>query len=732
MAGPLDQRLDGVVGERTAKLLGKQLELHTVGDLLAHYPRRYVKRGELSRLDALPLETDVTIVAEVLRSTSRSLQARRGSMQEVLISDGTGTLSLVFFNQPYIADEKAPNALVPGRRGLFSGKVKLYKGMRQLAHPQHALFTEDGQAPPDKETDPEGARAWEETPLPIYAATASLPSWKIEKAVDLALAGIAGLDDPMPLEVCRTARLMGFEAALRRIHRPSHDGDWVQAKRTLRFHEAFLLQTVLLQRRAVRAMFAATPRSPAAGGYLARFDAMLPFELTTDQRQVGAEIAADLAGDAPMHRLLQGEVASGKTLVALRAMLAVAESGGQSALLAPTEVLAAQHLRSIVRVLGPDLAAELMPTLVTGAMSMPERRRAALRIVTGQAQIVVGTHALLSESTEFADLGLVVVDEQHRFGVEQRELLRRKGSAPHTLVMTATPIPRTVAMTVFGDLETSTIRTLPAGRAPITTHVVPLAEKPRWLPNVWRRAGEEIAQGRQGYVICPAIGATEDEGDLLPPDAEGPGPMATVPMATVTAVLADLRTQPALAGARIEALTGRMTGDEKDAVMTAFADGRIDLLVATTVVEVGVDVANATFMMVLDAERFGVSQLHQLRGRVGRGGLPGLCLLVTRAEAGTPALERVTAVASTTDGFALAQADLELRREGDVLGASQSGGRSQLKLLRVTRDGDIIERAREAAAQTLQGDPALDTHPLLRAAIERSSDEESRAFLDKN
>jgi ATP-dependent DNA helicase RecG len=726
MAGPLDQRLDPVVGDRTAKLLEKQLQIRTVGDLLAHYPRRYIKRGELSRLDALPLESDVTIVAEVLRCTSRALRARRGSMQEVLISDGTGTLSLVFFNQPFIADEKYPNALVPGRRGLFSGKVKLYKGMRQLAHPQHQMFTEEGQEPPDPEVDPEGAKRWEETPLPIYPATAALTSWKIEKAVELALAGLGGLDDPMPLEVCRTARLMGYEAALRRIHRPAHDADWFQAKRTLRFHEAFLLQTALLQRRAVRAMFAATPRVPAPGGYLARFDAVLPFELTADQRTVGGEIMADLAGDAPMHRLLQGEVASGKTLVALRAMLAVAESGGQSALLAPTEVLAAQHLRSIARILGPDLSAELMPTLVTGQMGVQARRKAALQIITGRAKVVVGTHALLSDTTEFEDLGLVVVDEQHRFGVEQREVLRRKGSAPHTLVMTATPIPRTVAMTVFGDLEISTIRGLPAGRAPITSHVVPLAEKPRWLPNVWRRAGEEIEQGRQGYVICPAIGADEDEGDLdgAPDDA--------VPRATVAGVIADLRAQPALAGRRIEALTGRMSGDEKEAVMTAFADGRIDLLVATTVVEVGVDVANATFMVVLDADRFGVSQLHQLRGRVGRGGLPGLCLLVTHAEVETPARERVEAVAATTDGFALAQADLELRREGDVLGASQSGGRSQLKLLRVTRDGDIIEQARAAAAGVLEEDPALDAHPVLRAAIERSSDEEARAFLDKS
>jgi ATP-dependent DNA helicase RecG len=427
-----------------------------------------------------------------------------------------------------------------------------------------------------------------------------------------------------------------------------------------------------------------------------------------------------------MHRLLQGEVASGKTLVALRAMLAVAESGGQSALLAPTEVLAAQHLRSIARVLGPDLAAELMPTLVTGQMPVADRRRAALRLVTGQARIVVGTHALLSESTEFYDLGLVVVDEQHRFGVEQREVLRRKGSAPHTLVMTATPIPRTVAMTVFGDLETSTIRSLPKGRAPIETHVVPLAEKPNWLPSVWRRAGQEVAHGRQGYVLCPAIGADDDEGDLLPADD------VATPIATVAATLKELRSQPALAGARIEALTGRMSADEKDAVMRDFAAGAIDVLVATTVVEVGVDVANATFMVVLDADRFGVSQLHQLRGRVGRGGLPGLCLLVTTAPEGTLGHERVTTVAGTTDGFTLAQADLELRREGDVLGASQSGSRSQLKLLRVTRDGDIIAAAREAAAATLGADPALDGYPALRAAIERSSDEEARAFLDKS
>ncbi|MDH2442791.1 ATP-dependent DNA helicase RecG [Amnibacterium sp. CER49] len=726
MPGPLDQKLAPIVGERTAKVLAKSLDLHTVGDMVSHYPRRYVKRGEVSRLDALPLDTDVTVVADVLRAASRPMMGRRGTRQEVLISDGSGTLTLVFFNQPFRVDPDKPGALQAGVRGMFSGKVRVYRGMRELMHPRYQLFDSEGDAPPDPALDAEAARRWAELPVPIYPASAAIETWKIQQVMGLVLDHLVGLEDPMPLEVCRTARLMGYEPALRRIHQPQHDGDWMQAKRTLRFHEAFLLQTALLQRRAIRAMFAATPRTPQPGGLLERFDASLPFELTDDQKLVGTEIATDLAGDVPMHRLLQGEVASGKTLVALRAMLAVAESGGQSALLAPTEVLAAQHLRSIAASLGPDLAAELMPTLVTGQMPAADRRRAALRLVTGQARIVVGTHALLSESTEFYDLGLVVVDEQHRFGVEQRELLRRKGNAPHTLVMTATPIPRTVAMTVFGDLETSTIRQLPKGRAPIESYVVPLAEKPGWMPNVWRRAGEETAKGRQGYVICPAIGGDEEEGELLPADDE------TQPRATVAGTLKDLRAHPALAGRRVEALTGRMSGDEKDAVMREFAAGKIDVLVATTVVEVGVDVANATFMVVLDADRFGVSQLHQLRGRVGRGGLPGLCLLVTTAPEGTVGHERVTTVAATTDGFDLAQADLELRREGDVLGANQSGTRSQLKLLRVTRDGDIIAEARDAAAHVLEQDPSLEHYPALRAAIERSSDEDTRAFLDKN
>jgi ATP-dependent DNA helicase RecG len=465
------------------------------------------------------------------------------------------------------------------------------------------------------------------------------------------------------------------------------------------------------------------PRVPKQGGYLERFDAQLAFTRTNDQLTVGEEIAADIAQSAPMNRLVQGEVGSGKTLVALRAMLAVADSGGQSALLAPTEVLAGQHLRSIVKTLGPDLAAAIKPTLITGQMPVADRRKATLAAVSGQAQIVIGTHALMSDSIGFYDLGLVVVDEQHRFGVEQREALRRKGATPpHVLVLTATPIPRTVAMTVFGDLDVSTIAELPSGRSPIESFVVPLAEKPGWVNRVWERSAEELAKGHQVFVVCPAIDAKAVE----------EGEDAAAASANVTETLEELRAHPLLAGRRIEPLTGRMPSDEKDATMRAFAAGEIDVLVATTVIEVGVDVPNASTMVILDADRFGVSQLHQLRGRVGRGGVQGLCLMVTRAEDGTIARDRVQAVASTLDGFELAQKDLELRQEGDVLGSVQSGGRSSLRLLRVARDGDLITEARELAQGVLAADPSLGAHPHLRAALERRLDETTRDFMAKN
>ena len=721
----LDSKLSGVLGGRTASAFEKAFGMRTVADLLSHYPRRYARRGELTALANLPLDENVTIIAEVVRVQERPMRARRGSILEVRITDGEGVLTLTFFNQAWRSKE-----LVPGVRGIFAGKVSAYRGALQLAHPDYELFEpDDGGA---MATGRATATEWALTPIPIYPATGTVASWQVQKAVALALDALGRVEDPVPQNVVAERGLLPFRDALEGIHRPQKDAQWQRARDTLRFQEAFVLQAALLQQRASARQAAATPRRAEPGGLLEAFDAELPFSLTDDQALVGREIAQDLAGTAAMHRLVQGEVGSGKTLVALRAMLAVAESGGQSALLAPTEVLAAQHLRSIAAMLGPDRAARLMPTLLTGQLSAAERKRALLRTVTGQARIVVGTHALLGDAVTFFDLGLVVVDEQHRFGVEQREALRAKGGTPpHVLVLTATPIPRTVAMTVFGDLDVSTIAQLPAGRQGIESFVVPLADRPGWERRIWERAAEEIAKGRQVFVVCPAISAkeTEEDGDG-PEDDEGSAPQR--PIATVEAVAAQVRADALFRDARVGVLHGKLSSDAKDETMRAFAAGEIDLLIATTVIEVGVNVPNASVMVVLDADRFGVSQLHQLRGRVGRGEIPGLCLLVTAAEQETLARERVEAVAATLDGFELANVDLELRREGDVLGSRQSGGRSSLRLLRVAADGEVIADARLAAEETLAADDALRSHPALAAALARRLDESERAFLGKS
>ena len=714
MTSPLDVKLSNALGGRTAAAISKGLSLTTVGDLLSHYPRRYAQRGVLTALTDLPLDENVTIVAEVLSTDVREMKAKRGSIVEVRITDGKGILSLTFFNQPFRAKE-----LRPGVRGIFSGKVGDYKGMRQLAHPDYELFERDEM---DVADDVEKAKSWAELPIPIYAATSTVASWQIQKSIEIVLDTLPALEDPVPAEVRTFRRLMPYAKALELIHRPVTDADWNGARKSLRFQEAFVLQSALLRERAVLREIPATPR--IQGDLLDSFDAALPFARTGDQERVGFEISRDLAEGVPMNRLVQGEVGSGKTLVALRAMLAVAESGGQSALLAPTEVLAHQHFRSIVKTLGPQLTEKLRPTILTGQLPVAERRKALLGIVAGASRIVIGTHALLGDKVEFIDLGLVVVDEQHRFGVEQRESLRQKGATPpHVLVLTATPIPRTVAMTVFGDLDISTIAELPSGRSPIVSHVV---TNKNLYDRAWQRAAEEIAKGHQIFVVCPAIDEAEVEEPLEDDEEVKRKP------ASVTQTLVELAANPALAGARIAPLHGRMSSDEKDATMQAFAAGDIDVLVATTVIEVGVDVPNASTMIILDADRFGVSQLHQLRGRVGRGGVPGLCLMVTRAEPESLARERVEAVASTLDGFELAQKDLELRREGNVLGTGQSGGRSSLRLLRVVKDGDLIAEARELASQMLADDPKLDDHPALREALDRRLDESEKAFLAKN
>lgn len=715
----LESSLGGALGGKSAAALERAFGMTTVGDLLAHYPRRYARRGELTPISSLPVGEAVTIVAEVRRVNERRMKNRDGTLLEVVISDGNGELSLTFFNQAWRARD-----LRPGRRGIFAGKVGEYRGAKQLTHPDYELFD-------DEERARVKAEAEANVPIPIYPATSAIASWQLQKVVALALDGLGDVPEPLPGDLRARHALTPVRNAIEAIHRPATFDAIEPARATLRMQEAFVLQVALLQQRQFVRALSATRRPP--GELLERFDAALPFPRTPDQVSVGDDIARDLQGDWPMNRLVQGEVGSGKTLVALRAMLQVAQSGGQCALIAPTEVLAAQHVRSIARMLGPRLAPELMPTLLTGQLPAAERRKAALRAASGQALIVVGTHALLSESTTFADLGLVVVDEQHRFGVEQRETLRAKGSSPHALVLTATPIPRTVAMTVFGDLDVSTIRTMPAGRAGIETFVAPLAERPGWFPRVWERIAEEVGQGHQAFVVCAAIDAEaltkDDTADEPAGDTVGESPRIRWGVVQVFGLLSR---HPSFAGIRIEMLHGKMPSDDKDAVMQAFARGEVDVLVATTVVEVGVDVPNASTMAILDADRFGVSQLHQLRGRVGRGAVPGLCLLVTEAPPATPARARVDAVASTLDGFALAETDLGLRGEGDVLGDAQSGARSSLRLLRVVKDADLIAEARVAAERVLDDDPALLRHPGLAAALERNVGMAERAALAKS
>ena len=712
-----------------AKSLAKAFDMRTVGDLLSHYPRRYARRGELSAISELPLDEQVTIFAEVRSVSTHEMKTRKGSITTVKISDGRGILTLTFFNQAW-----REKLLVPGTRGMFTGKVTSFKSQLQLAHPHYKLFVAGSDEEQEHEIPTEG-EAWLVEPVPVYPATAAVTSWDFQTIVGKVLKHLGPVEDPLPPALRAERGLLPHRTALELIHQPVVDADWIRSRDTLRFTEAFVLQSALVQQRNAARATQSTARVPVPGGYLERFDARLPFTLTADQQTVGAEIARDLADTAPMNRLLQGEVGSGKTLVALRAMLAVADTGGQAALLAPTEVLAAQHLRSIVQILGPDLAAELVPVLLTGKLPVALRRKALLRAVSGQARIVIGTHALLAESVSFFDLGLVVIDEQHRFGVDQREALRLKGAVPpHLLVLTATPIPRTVAMTVFGDLDVSTIAMLPAGRQGIQTYVVALAEKPQTFSRVWTRLAEELALGRQGFVVCPAIAPKElEEGEEIDQatDAGASDPTLATPPESVEVVLDRLRARPELAGARIEPLHGRMTADQKDQTMVAFAAGEIDVLVATTVIEVGVDVPNASVMVVLDADRFGVSQLHQLRGRVGRGGVPGLCLLVTRAEIDSLARSRVEAVAATLDGFELAEIDLELRREGDVLGSTQSGGRSSLRLLRVATDGELILEARTHAQELAAQDPLLESVPALRDAVRRRLDDAERASLTK-
>ena len=885
----------------SAKAIATHLDLHTVGEMLEYFPRKYLPRGELSSFAELVEGQDVTIIARVVHVSTRTMAARRGKITEVTITDrlsdatgqdapagfgaagfgaaglnASGPVSVVpgranrpgssavpaqswqatgmhnprinalanstqnpaaqipavqnpaaqnpsaqipnaqgrgaqpasysgyadsygqdsfaqdNFSQGGLFGVPAPSMTNPGaligsqmklsffnawtaareiREGetmMFSGRVGIYRGEYTLTNPHYALLSKDASG-----TDVTDAAT---APVPVYRAPVKLPTDRIAGYMEQLLEKVPlkELEDPVPYTIRRARKVPSLEWTYRALHTPDSEDTWRAAQAQMRYREAFVLQSALARLHSVRAAHLTQPRPAVEGGLADQLLEVLPYELTEGQQKVGAEIAANLSSESPMNRLLQGDVGSGKTVVALRAMLQVADAGGQSAMLAPTEVLAEQHLRSVLDILGDmaapedaDGSAEGTPAgsgeesnrvrvrLLTASMGTRAKRKVLQELADGTAQIVIGTHALLSDEVSFHDLGLVVVDEQHRFGVEQRDGLRgTDGALPHRLVMTATPIPRTVAMTVFGDLDVSVLDTLPAGRQKISTHVVPLAEKPAWASRLWRRAREEIDAGHQVYVVVPKIG---EDGDSLEEGAAffgasslngagtgagnsaqgyfGQGGSASsdgkVQLTSVASMYSYLSTEDALVGVRIGTLHGRMDPAEKTAVMTAFERGEIDLLISTTVIEVGVNVPNATLMIIMDADRFGISGLHQLRGRVGRGGYAGTCLLVTRQEEGGVSRERLDAVASTTDGFELSRIDLAQRREGDILGAAQSGSKSTLRFLRALADADIIERAREDARSVVEKDPTLAKHPSLARTIDRALDADREAFLGR-
>lgn len=716
----LETKLVDVIGDRTAKAVAAELGYKTVGDFLHHYPRRYVKRGELTDIAKLREGEEATVLAKVHSVKSRRMANRKQVIVEVIIEDNNREkMSLTFFNQAWREKE-----MRVGRQGLFAGKIGTFKGMRQLAHPELEWL------PGDSDVE-DAIGAFADKYLPIYPATGKFASWKIAKALEIVLDSLDEVEDFLPSEIKSENGFPDLTESFKEVHRPTDIQSAEKARARLTFDEAYLLQLTMLKQKRELANIHTVARIPKSDGVLAAFDKQLPFQLTPGQIEVSAEIFNDLLADHPMHRLLQGEVGSGKTIIALRAALNIIDANGQVALLAPTEVLAQQHFRTTIKQLGdlatkgklgaPECAIEV--SLLTGSMSPGEKKEIHTRIKNGEIDFVIGTHALLSEAVGFKDLGLIIVDEQHRFGVEQRDALRAKAETPpHLLVMTATPIPRTVAITVFGDLDVSTLTELPLGRTPITTHLVNALTKPKYLDRAWQRIREEVAEGHQAYVVAPRISAGTSE------DADMDFLFGTESKdsAAVTELAPELATG-ALKGIRIAELHGKLPAEEKEAAMQAFANKEIDVLVSTTVIEVGVDVPNATVMVIMDADRFGISQLHQLRGRIGRGSAPGLCLLITKVPEDSLAFERLTAVANTLDGFELARIDLDQRREGDVLGVSQSGSRSHLKLLRVLRDEEIILSARKAAEITLeQGISSTLEREINKLLVEREVE-----YLDK-
>ncbi|MBF6523387.1 ATP-dependent DNA helicase RecG [Nocardia farcinica] len=752
----LSDRLDHILGAKAADSLADAFDMHTVEDLLRHYPLRYATQGQPLTEEAPEDGSHITVIGRITKTELRPMRNRRGSLLKVQLDTGSGRpVDVTFFN-----GDKVKYVVKQGLRAMMSGNVSYWRpGSWSLSHPGYLILPETEDESVGTMTRVRGGgdlRGLAESAkgaagvdvsfmsrefIPVYPATAKVQSWDLLACVRQVLEQLDPIDDPLPQDIREERGLLPVSDALRLIHLPEHRADIDRARDRLRFDEALALQLVLAERRHEVSGRTARPCPPRPDGIAAAFAERLPFELTAGQQKVIGEISADLARTHPMHRLLQGEVGSGKTIVALHAMLQVVDAGQQCALLAPTEVLAAQHYRSLTAMLGElgtagELGAAEHATrvvLVTGSMSASAKKAALLAAVTGEAGIVIGTHALIQDNVEFFDLGMVIVDEQHRFGVEQRDALRAKakaGTSPHLLVMTATPIPRTIAMTTLGDLETSTLTELPRGRSPITSKVVPRKLHPNWVDRAWERILEEVGQGRQAYVVCSRIG-DDEEGGRTAKGRKAAEEKEPPPTQAVLDVFEMLRHGP-LASVRVGLLHGRLPADEKDEVMRAFHEGAVDVLVCTTVVEVGVDVPNATVMVIVDADRFGVSQLHQLRGRVGRGAHPGLCLLVTDAAPGGSAMTRLEAVAATNDGFELAVLDLRQRREGDVLGSAQSGTARSLRLLSLLDDLEVITTAQDLARRLVEADPGLREHPGLAAMMHAAVDAERLEYLAKS
>jgi len=703
----LTDPLESLLPERIAKQL-IAFDLLTVDDLLRYHPRKYADPGKQLGIEQLDVGEYVSVFGEVV-SAEVLANANGGYRLIAVITDGMHQLNLTFFGKSREKLAYRLRELKPGARGIFTGTVSQFNLTLQLTHPDYAMVSE---AHGESEIRLQATK-----PIPLYPANGKTPTWVIQKAIEEVLDQLDqnSVADSIPKAVCDAENLLPVTTAFEYLHRPDNEAQWRPARERFRFEEALVLQTALAQKRLQDAK--STKRRPLPSSQsitssrVGKFDQSLPFTLTEGQRRIGDLLSEDLAADQPMQRLLVGEVGSGKTVVALRAMLQAIDAGAQAALLAPTEILAQQHARSITKLLGPlaqpgpfAAAPEVRVELLTGSSMTSDRRKALLSTISGEPVLLIGTHALLEEKVKFFDLGLVVVDEQQRFGVEQRDKLRAKGSNPHLLVMTATPIPRTIALTAFGDLDMVELREMPPGRQPISSYVVHTDNK-RWVERTWERVAEEVKLGHRVFVVCPRIYDTEES-----------------ELASVDAVLADLQVNLALSGIPIEAVHGQMKADDKDAVMQRFASGVTPIVVATTVIEVGVDIPEATVMVILDADRFGISQLHQLRGRIGRGAEPGLCLLLTSADPESSGGQRVAAVAETNDGFILAQKDLEARAEGDVLGVKQSGRNSSLKLLRVAQDGEILEKARNYANGLLAADPELNSNPALKQAIASLSD----------